>query len=247
MSLKQLKRKIKSEVDTTGYRLKEKYYNWRQPQVVTIEGVHLSIPDNPTEDLKKALYCGYYESNELSIIVAHLEPEDRVMELGTGLGLLSTFCARKLGNERVYTYEANPGLKPIIQSNYHLNQVEPELNICMLGSQLGEATFYVSDALWDSSTIKWNENLKRIQVPVKAFNEEIKRIDPSFLIMDIEGGEYELCQYADFHNVKKLSLELHESSLGVEKAESVKSRLEEAGFQLNHNFCTQQELFWERN
>jgi FkbM family methyltransferase len=170
------------------------------------------------------------------------------MELGTGLGLLSTFCAKKLGNEQVFTYEANPQLEPIIQQNYALNKVSPHLEICMLGSQPGQEDFYLSDNLWDSSNIQYCENLQPIQVTVKAFNDEIKRINPSFLIMDIEGGEYELCQYADFHNVKKLSMELHEDVIGKDKVEFVKSKLKATGFELNEQFSDQQrELFWERS
>lgn len=250
MYFKRIKR-VKLKVDAAKLYFKSKYYNWQKPSSVTIKGVHLSIPKNPTEDLKQALYCGYYESNELRIISSHLKPEDRVMELGTGLGFLSAFCARKIGNDRVFTYEANPGLKPIIQENYALNKVCPQLKICMLGSEPGEKTFYVSDALWDSSTIEFTENLKPIQVPVKSFNQEIERLNPSFLIVDIEGAEYELCQSTDFHNVKKLSMELHESLIGAEKAEFVKSKLRENGFRENNKYSSrsyqQEELFWERN
>lgn len=248
MNIKQIKQEIKTTISLTKYNLQGKYYTWKQPSIVKIKGIRIGIPQKITEELKKALYYGYYEAHELKIVASQLKPNDIVMELGTGLGLLSTFCAKKIGDHRVFTYEANPNLKPIIERNYTLNKVSPQLQISMLGSRIGEKDFYISDGLWDSSNIQHHQDLKPIRVSVKAFNEEIKKINPSFLIIDIEGGEYELCQYADFHNVKKLSMELHEYMIGAEKANFVKYKLREAGFRLNEQFSFRpRELFWERN
>lgn len=238
----------KSAINLIKLRAKGKYYRWKKPAIIKIQGIKIAIPENSTQKLEHALYYGYYEDNELETVISQIEPCDVVMELGTGLGLLSTFCAKKISSERVFTYEANPKLEPIIQQNYALNQVNPNLQICMLGSQAGEKEFYISDNLWDSSKIKYNKNLQEIQVAVKSFNDEIKKINPSFLIMDIEGGEYDLCQYADFHNVKKLAMELHEDLIGTGNAEFVKSKLEANGFRLNQEFSyKERELFWERN
>ncbi len=229
-------------------KLKFQYHNWQKSSTIKIKGVQIPVTRNMTMELKKALYGGYYEKYELKTISSQLEPNDVVMELGTGMGLLSSFCARKIGSDRVFTYEANPGLKPLIHQTYCLNKVSPQLEICILGSKPGNQTFYISKNIWDSSIIQYDKQLQPIQVTVKSFNEEIQKINPSFLIMDIEGGEYELCQYADFHHVKKLSMELHESIIGSQKAELVKSKLREAGFRLNEQLSyRQRELFWERN
>lgn len=248
MKIKQIQQNIKTKISLAKYHLKNKYYNWKKPSIVNIKGVQIYIPKDVAEDLKQALYCGYYEGNELKIVASQIHPHDIVMELGTGLGLLSIFCAKKIGSDRIFTYEANPKLKSIIQQNYSLNQVSPHLKICILGNESGEKSFYVSDSIWDSSDINYSQALRSIQVPMETFNEEIKKNNPSFLIIDIEGGEYELCQYADFHNVKKLSMELHEYIIGTEKANFVKSKLKEAGFKLNQQFSFgERELFWERN
>lgn len=244
MNIKQ----VKSAINLVRARAKGKYYRWKKPSILKIKGIQIAVPKNSTQELEHALYYGYYENNELKIVMSQIKPHDIVMELGTGLGLLSSFCAKKIGSDRVFTYEANPKLEPIIQQNYALNKVNPNLQICMLGSQAGQANFYISDNLWDSSNIQYNENLQQIDVAVKSFNDEIKKNNPSFLIMDIEGGEYEVCQYADFHNVKKLAMELHEDLIGTEKAELVKSKLKANGFRLNQQLSTQErELFWERN
>ncbi len=182
------------------------------------------------------------------MIDSRLEPDDIVMELGTGLGFVSSFCAKKIGSERVFTYEANPALETVIQHTYTLNNVHPYSNILLLADQIGEQTFYVNKSFWASSTIQRSSSDRPVQVPVKSFNEEVEKINPSFLIIDIEGGEYELFKKAKFHSIKKIAMELHESLLGEEKAEFVKSKLTEAGFVLNDKFSYRnRELFWERN
>ena len=247
-NIEQIQQKVKNKIASTKFNLKGKYLNWIKPEVIRINGIQICVPENIPEDLEQALYYGYYEENELKIISSQLKQDDIVMELGTGLGLLSTFCASQIGSDRVFSYEANPELKSIIQQNYALNKVSPHLENCMLGNELKEVPFYISNSIWDSSNIEYKENLRVVQIPVKALNKEIEEINPSFLIIDIEGGEYELFQDIDFHNVKKLAIELHEYIIGFDKAIFVKSKLTEAGFQLNEEFSYGgRELFWERN
>ena len=228
---------------------KIKYNDWRKPEVVRIKGIKIPVLDNLPRDLQEAFYSGCYEKFELKIVKFQLQQNDIVMELGTGIGLLSSFCARKIGNERVFTYEANPALEPVIRDTYNLNNVSPNLEMCMLGDQAGEQTFYIAKGFWESSIIKHHPDFRPVKISVKAFNEEVKRINPSFLILDIEGGEYEFFKYANLHNIQKIAMEVHERIIGSEKAEFVKSRLIEAGFQLNNKFSynSGRELFWQRH
>lgn len=89
------------------------------------------------------------------------------------------------------------------------------------------------------------QGARPIEVPICSFNQMIREINPSFLILDIEGGEYELVQYADFHQVKKLVIELHSWVLQPEQLQFVKDRLAWAGFQLVHA-ASAEELYDER-
>ncbi len=84
-----------------------------------------------------------------------------------------------------------------------------------------------------------------IQIPVKSFNQEIAKINPSFLIIDIEGGEFDLIQNANFGNVKKLVIELHSRIIGQEKVEFVQSKLAEAGFKVV-DASASEEIYLER-
>jgi FkbM family methyltransferase len=222
------------------------YRKWRQPNFVEIGGIKLPIGEHLSQRILKAIYGGYYEKSELQIIKDRLNQNDIVLELGTGIGLVSSYCAKKIGSNRVFTYEANPALEPHIRNTYSLNNVAPQLDICLLGEQAGEQTFYVEPGFWASSTIQRTSNAKAIQVTVKAFNTEVRRINPSFLIIDIEGGEYDLFKFADLHNVQKILIELHENVIGKKKVELVKQKLAQTGFKINKNLSIRDELFLQR-
>lgn len=78
-----------------------------------------------------------------------------------------------------------------------------------------------------------------------SFNEKIRKINPTFLLVDIEGGEYELVKYADFHTLKKLMIEIHSWILTPEQIQFVKDRIAQAGFHLGE-VAGKEEFYFER-
>lgn len=219
--------------------------NFVRPSVVDVEGIKIKIPLLASNVIRSALFEGYYEASELQIVMNRLSQDDIVMEIGAGLGLLSTYCAKQIGNDKVFTFEANPALKQPIKTNYALNQVNPKLEIGLVGAQAGFSTFYVNNDFWGSSIINTAENTKPIKIPVISFNEKIREINPTFLLIDIEGGEYELLKYADFHNVKKLMIEIHKRILTPEQTQFVNDAIAKAGFKLVEGDGSE-ELYFER-
>ncbi|AUT00606.1 FkbM family methyltransferase [Nostoc sp. CENA543] len=225
--------KVEYRINRLAGQLRLKIREFTKPQIVEIAGIKLPIPPNISRGPLEALYAGYYEASELKIIQANLEKHDRVMELGTGLGLLASYCAQKLGSDNVFTYEANPALEPFIRQTFAVNNVNPHFHNCLLGETPGMQDFYVAKSFWSSSTIQRKPDDQKIQVPVISFNQEMQIIDPTFLILDIEGGEYELFKYANLHNVRKICIELHSHILGSEKTKFVESKLADQGFYLD--------------
>lgn len=221
-----------------------------KPNIVSIYNVQLPIPVPIPAKIKggplKALYAGYYEQEELDLLNRHLDKDDIVMEVGTGLGLLAAFSSIELGSDKVVTYEANPSLQSYIEQTFSLNQVNPSFKICMLGEVEGEETFYVNKDFWCSSTIPSNNDTQAIKVPVIPFQQELEKISPTLLLIDIEGGEYELLKSANLDTVKKIIMELHVSKLGEEKANFVLERLKEQGFSLIERSPRGCEFFFKR-
>lgn len=187
---------------------------WRQP-IFEREGIQLRRTPFLSVPVLESFESDSYEKPEARIVQHALKPNDIVLELGTGLGFISALCAKNVGSERIYTFEANPALEPIIQKNYILNDVSPHLEICLLGEADGEVTFYLMKNFWSSSIVKRHSRARSIQVPMRSFNDEVQRIRPSFLIIDIEGGESDFIRYARLDGISKVCIELHPHVIGV--------------------------------
>ncbi len=211
--------------------LRAAYWMFTHP-IVELEGVKIPIGPYMSVNMQHVMVSGIYEKTELIFVKTYLRPDDRVMELGTGIGLISTYCAKAIGSNKVWTFEANPQLEKHIRRIYKLNGVCPELSICMLGREQGVQRFYISKDFWTSSIISTRRSDRAVNVAVKSFNSELRRIDPTFLIIDIEGGEFELLKDADLGNVKKIAIEIHQNLLGIDKSEELKSKLVDSGFQI---------------
>lgn len=203
---------------------------WREP-VVEIAGIRVYRSPFYTIQILESLASGSYELPEAGIMRHALTSDDTVLELGTGLGYLSALCAQTVGNERVHTFEANPALEVVIRKNHELNAVAPQLRICMLGEARGAVTFYVMKSFWSSSTIRRDPRARPIQVPVEPFNEAVGRIRPSFLVVDIEGGEQDLFRYARLDGVEKLCIELHPGVIGQRAVDDVIAAIARQGLE----------------
>ena len=138
-------------------------------------------------------------------------------------------------------------MEKYIREMFETNGVSAHLDVCLLGDTNGSASFYVSEEFWSSSTIRRTRNDVRVEVPKRVLNEDIYRINPSFSIVDIEGGEYELFQYIDFHNIKKIAIELHSRVISERKTNEVLQLLHDADFVIDHELSTSRgEMFLMR-
>ena len=68
------------------------------------------------------ILSGRHTQRERAIALQMIAPQDIVMELGGGIGTVAIALAKKIGGGRVYSYEPNPELVPLIEKNCRLNQ-----------------------------------------------------------------------------------------------------------------------------
>jgi len=226
-------------------------YLSRKNPVVCIEGVNIPLTKYISDNVREAMFDGGYESAELRTIADNLSGDDLVLEIGTGIGLISTFCAKRIGSDRVYTFEANPELEPYIRDVYDKNSVSPNLEICVLGENEGEATFYVHDDFWSSSVYQRSPQARKVTVTRRSLNDTINRIQPTFLIMDIEGGEYDIFKHINLEGFNKIAVELHTEVLGKDRIDEILSQLAEQGFAIDWRYSDstpgfKEELFLSR-
>ena len=217
----------------------------RRP-VVTIEGIRVRVGPHMPRRVERAVSTGGYERDELRLIGMVLSPSDVVLEVGAGLGVVSAFCAKRVGSSRVFAYEANPDLEPQIRETYALNDVEPTLEMSAVRAVAGRVTLYRGRHLLSSSLVPRGPASAPIEVPGKALSYVVERVRPTLLIVDVEGAEGELFDRAQLPGVNKIVLELHPRTLGEEKLAQLRSTLAALGFREDGGLSSRHRLVLRR-
>ena len=205
---------------------------WRRLRrpVVEVQGVRLRLGRHLSPWVEDVLLRGTYESDECELLAGILEPDDTILEVGAGLGVISTLCARRVGSERVFAYEANPDLERRIRETWALNGVRPTLTVCAIGAEKGEIVFYRDAHLWSSSVIPSTPDMRPVRVPQRSLSSEAAHARPTLLIVDAEGAERDLFRGAVLPSVTRIVVELHQRLIGREGVERVRADLAGLGF-----------------
>lgn len=223
---------------------------FRRPEVAETHGVKLWLAAPVLrKGHRRQIVRHDYEEAELSILDATLTPEDSVLELGAGIGLTSVFCARRIGDgAKVHALEANPALVPVLERNFALNGVRPDFHNMAAAKETGEVEFAL-DRSYTSSGIhgRPSETVERVRLPAAGFQDLLDRYRPSYLIMDIEGGETDLLPGADLTCVQKICLEVHPEIVGDAAISGVVRGLMEAGFLLHFSRNRKNVIYMERS
>lgn len=195
--------------------IKYRIRNITKPDDIELYGVKLNI-NHPSisNELRKFFYNESYEGSEIRVLKKVLTKNDKVLEIGAGIGFISTYCSKQIGSENVVAYEANPKMVEKIKETYQENDIKPTINNIILSNENSEMSFYLEKNFWSSSMVKRNEDAKEIKVKTKNINNEISKYKSTFLIIDIEGGEEHLIPIIDFNAINKVLIELHPSIIG---------------------------------
>ncbi len=93
-------------------------------EIITSSGIKVPfVPAIITPKIERPMRNNRYEGGECAALRRILRPGDRVLELGAGVGLLSTVAGLIEGIGSVTTIEANPDLIPLIRETHRLNGV----------------------------------------------------------------------------------------------------------------------------
>lgn len=221
-------------------------YRVARRTVITIEGVKVRIGRHMSRRVVRALSKGGYERAELRLIGALLTPDDVVLEIGAGLGLLSAYCAKRIGSDRVYACEADPDLEPCIRETYQLNGIEPTLEMCAVGPHAGRVTVSRDKRLVSSSVVRRRVGAQPVEVPGKALNYLVGKIRPTVLVVGAEGAGQDLFDGADLPSVTRIVLELHDLVLGPAGTDRIRQQLSSFGFVVEQRLSSYQHLVLRR-
>jgi FkbM family methyltransferase len=199
-------------------------------KTITLDGIVVSTElGTISKRVREGLFKGTYEEPERILIRQALHPEDRVLEIGGGIGFVSLLCATICGAANVLTYEANPQMVAIIQRNYTLNGISPMIRSKAITARDREVTFFVDDNIVSSSLHERKDGRPQT-VPADPLDEVIAEWKPTTIVMDVEGAETTILPASELRGVKKLILELHPHIVGADAIAKMVQHLNMLGF-----------------
>jgi FkbM family methyltransferase len=200
-----------------------------------IEGAELRIPKHPliTKGQRRvALRTGAYELKEAEAVKRMVGPEDVVLELGGGIGYISTLLSKTCGARAVHSFEANPGLLDYMAEMHRVNGVtNVTVHHALLAPRKGKPRpFYVRQNFLASSMDETGGNVVDVvEVEVRGLNTTLREIRPTFLVCDIEGAEAALLPAGDWSGLRGAVIELHPQWIGSDGVAAVFDAMQRAG------------------
>ncbi len=208
----------------------------RAGDIARVGGFDLLIAQDYGREIGNALRVGSYEDRERGLVTRLLRPDDRVLEVGTAIGLVSMTAACVIGSDRIVTFDANPAMTADAKANFARNGMEIAAHCGALtparrfvaGARLA---FYVSPQFWASRLVEEGEGT--ISAPTFCFEEERARKNANVLICDIEGGEIDLLMEADLSGLRLVILETHVWAVGEARTDALIRKLVLDGFAID--------------
>jgi len=201
----------------------------------TISDIILDISEHLlTPDIRRALSKGHYEGQEARSIKTNVKADDKVLEIGAGIGFTTVTAAKIVGGKNVVAIEANPDLQPEILNNLALNEVGGVtlLNqIILPEAGKTEACLYVPDGFW-GATIDGMKipTAREIVMPAIGFDELLSRYPATVLICDVEGAEADFFCNPVPEALRLILLELHPRRYSLKVIKTIFDRLSVLGF-----------------
>ncbi|MBA4774700.1 MULTISPECIES: FkbM family methyltransferase [Agrobacterium] len=202
-------------------------------EILDVHGIALPLSsDEVSPVIWQALTDGSYEAKEARSVLKAIKPGDRVLELGSGIGIITSIIAG-IEDVSVWAFEANPSTaalaERVIKANCRGNVVFSQG--LLTADEPSSYPFYVRRDLWMSSM---DENQgpyeKRIEISSANIDEFIASRGITALVMDIEGAERDLLGRADLSGVERIFVELHDHLYGLAGVRDIMQALTAKGY-----------------
>ena len=187
--------------------------------------------------IRRLLRNNDYEAKETEAALRVVKEGDVVVELGGGIGYMSTLVATKRAIKSVHVFEANPNLIPYIRSVHAANNVtNAHVTNAILGPRKGSVDFYVREPMLGSSmqVLEGEVDPPSVKVDVLNAKTTFKDIGANVLICDIEGAEVDLIPSLDLSGFRAAIIETHPQWIGPEGMNKVMRAFMDAGLAYYH-------------
>lgn len=184
--------------------------------VATLKGIEILAAPHLKPNILRGIRRGSYERPEIEFGLANLRSGDRVLEMGTGAGIVSSIFAKNVKDLTLRSFEANPDLIDHIRKLYIHNQVDHSVsvqnNIVVSGKNRPDSIDFFVRSNFLGSRMSQEDNepeSRKVSIPTKHYDEITDEYPHNVLVMDIEGAELEFLEDADLSNIELVMLELH--------------------------------------
>ncbi len=204
-------------------------------QAFSFGGMNIAVrPKHLTPQIKEALLSGRYENAERTAINMHVMAQDRVLDLGGGIGCTGIVAGKIVGGQNLMIVEANGDLVPEITENLAQNGI--------VGKQLQHAAivaeadathiwFHKPKGFWAGSLHAGNApHSQKIKVPAIGLTTVVSAFRPSVIICDTEGIETEIFQNNLPAHVRLIILEFHPNLYEQTAIKALFDHLSKMGF-----------------
>ncbi|MCP3683240.1 MAG: FkbM family methyltransferase [bacterium] len=176
------------------------------------------------------IFRNEYEFEDAKVLKSILKSTDVVLCIGGGIGFIATLSAKYA--KKVSVVEANPDCIPTILNTASMNNVVLDIYEGILTKENGTSTFFITDDIWSSSLLysKSQRGILCHHIKISAFQKEV---NANVLVVDIEGGEYDLLKVWDFQSVERILVEFHPNLLSSSQLTEIIVHLTSEGFLLD--------------
>lgn len=180
--------------------------------------------------IRQILQQGVYEKKELEVITRTIKPHDNVLEVGAGIGYIACHIVTRLSSFQNYlAVEADPQVFQLLKYNLALNNLSIKALQAVLTNHRGQIQFYRHPYFTSSTTISIPDS-KYFFVPAYNKHRLMMQVRPTYLIIDIEGGEIDFLQGLNLTSVRTICVECHPQIVGQRATNQMKTGLKKAGF-----------------
>ena len=216
------------------YKMKCAIVSWFAGDQYQLHGVIMPVDRGIMSNVVIAsLVDSSFERPEAEFLKQSLRADDRVLELGGGLGLISTMASKLVPQGVVVTVEANLQIMNYLKRLHTLNAVKVEsLNAVVVGrATTDQLPFYVRKDFWSSSLSDEPKNYTEVRsvnvIPLTSLTEKYR---PTVVICDIEGGEVGLIDADWTEGIRLVMIEVHKSLIGQTGINQLKDYFAVKGF-----------------
>lgn len=193
------------------------------------------------------LIRGDYEAPERYALNALLAADDRVLEIGSGVGVTAMNAARIVGSANVLAYEPNPAAAAVAVENFAANGLHIELRNRAVGAIAGRLDLTIGAGSWlGASSKRQIADGRTLTVAVDGIGEVMDEFAPSVVAMDVEGMETELLPNLRFASLRAIIVEFHDDLVNLAELTALRGFIASHGFALQAAMSAGQTEVWLR-